>query len=214
VTAALGRAQTLLLAHGAGGGPWVFDAWPRFFPTLRVEAVDLHHGLDIALATMGDYAAAIGRAASRLPRPLVLVGWSMGGLAALMAAACADALVLLEASAPGEVQGFRPEVALAPGAFDPEREYGAFPAGIRARPESVLARAERKRGISVPAIACSTLVVYGEEFSDERGRRLAQRYGAQELSLPGKSHWDLVLNPEAIQQVAREIATITLRAGT
>jgi pimeloyl-ACP methyl ester carboxylesterase len=170
--------------------------------------VDLHLGLDTACATMRDYAAAVGRAASRLPRPRMLVGWSMGGLAALMAAACADALVLLEASAPGEVQGFRPEVALAPGVFDPEREYGAFPAGIPARAESALARAERKRGISVPTIACPALVVYGEEFPDERGRRLATQYGARELALPGKSHWDLVLDPEVIRAVAREISTI------
>ena len=208
MTAAPGRARALLLAHGAGSGPWVFDAWPPFFPTLSVATVDLHQGLDAARATMGDYAAAIDRAVSRLPRPRVLLGWSMGGLAAMMAAACADALVLLEGSAPGEVQGFRPEVAPADGVFDPEREYGAFPAGIRARPESALARAERKRGISVPAIACPTLVVYGEEFADERGRRLAKQYGARELSLPGKSHWDLVLDPEAIQRVAREISTL------
>lgn len=186
----------------------MFDAWPRFFPSLRVRTVDLHEGLDIAGATMGDYAAAIGRAAARLPRPLVLLGWSMGGLAAMMTARSAEALVLLEASAPGEVQGFRPEVALAPGVFDPEREYGPFPAGIRARPESALARAERKRGIPVPAISCPTLVVYGEEFPDERGRRLAKQYGARELPLPGRNHWDLVLEPGAIQAVAREISRV------
>jgi pimeloyl-ACP methyl ester carboxylesterase len=208
VTASPSGARALLLVHGAGSGPWVFDAWPGFFRALRVETVDLQVGLDPAVATMGQYAAAIGRVAERLPRPRVLVGWSMGGLAAMMAARCADALVLLEASAPGEVQGFHPEVAPAAGAFDPEREYGPFPAGIRARPESSLGRAERKRGISVPAISCPTLVVYGEEFPDERGRRLAKRYGARELFLPGKTHWDLVLDPEAIRAVAREISSI------
>ncbi len=131
----------------------------------------------------------------------------MGGLAALMATESAEALVLLEASAPGEVQGFRPEVALVPGVFDPELEYGAFPEGIRARPESALARAERKRGISVPTLSCPALVwCYGEEFSDERGRRLAKQYGARELALSGKSHWDLVLDREAIDAVAREIS--------
>lgn len=208
MTARPSGARALLLVHGAGSGPWVFDTWPPFFPALRVETVDLQDGLDPAFATMEQYAAAVGRVAERLPRPLVLVGWSMGGLAAMMAARCADALVLLEASAPGEVQGFHPEVAPAAGVFDPEREYGPFPPGIPARPESSLGRAERKRGISVPAISCPTLVVYGEEFPDERGRRLAKRYGARELSLPGKSHWDLVLDPEAIQSVAREIASI------
>jgi len=130
-----------------------------------------------------------------------------------MAAGSADVLVLLEASAPGEVQGFRPEVALAPGVFEPERAYGAFPEGIRARPESALARAERKRGISVPAITCPALVVYGDEFPDERGRRLATQYGARELSLSGMSHWDLVLDPAAIRVVARELSAIALATG-
>jgi hypothetical protein len=116
-------------------------------------------------------------------------------------------VLLLEASAPGEVQGFRPEVALVLGVFDPELEYGAFPEGIRARPESALARAERKRGISVPALSCPALLVYGEEFSDERGRRLATHYGARELAFPGKSHWDLVRDREVIGAVAREISS-------
>jgi pimeloyl-ACP methyl ester carboxylesterase len=157
---------------------------------------------------MAQYAAAVARAAERLDHPIVVVAWSMGGLAAMMAADRADALVLLEASAPAEVQGEHREVRPASGVFDPEREYGAFPDGMRARPESSLARAERKRGISVPEIACPTLVVYGEEFPDERGRRLVERYGARELALPGKSHWDLVRDPEAIRAVAKEIAAL------
>lgn len=201
--------RSLLLVHGAGSGPWVFDVWPPFFPpTLRLEPVDLQEGLDPAHASMAQYADAVARAADRLDHPLVVVAWSMGGLAAMMASDCADALVLLEASAPAEVQGVHREVRPAPGVFDPEREYGAFPAGVRARPESSLARAERKRGISVPAIACPIVVVYGDEFAEERGRRLVERYGARELALGGKSHWDLVRDPEAIRAVAREIAAL------
>ncbi len=194
--------RSLLLVHGAGSGPWVFDGWPTFFPDVRVETVDLHERLEIAFASMADYAAAVERAAEPLPRPLVIAGWSMGGLVAMMTAAWAEGLILLEASAPGEVQGFRPELARVQGAFDAEREYGRFPAGLQARPESALARVERKRGISIPSLSCPALVVYGDEFADERGRRLAAFYGTEELRLPGKSHWDLVLDPDAIQAVA------------
>lgn len=202
-------ARSLLLVHGAGSGPWVFDRWPAHFPpALRLETVDLQDGLDPAHASMAQYADAVARAAERLEHPIVVVAWSMGGLAAMMAADSADALVLLEASAPAEVQGVHRDVRPAPGVFDPEREYGAFPDGVRARPESSLARAERKRGISVPEIACPVLVVYGDEFTDERGRRLVERYGARELALPGKSHWDLVRDPEAIRAVARGIAAL------
>lgn len=209
MTADRAGARSLLLVHGAGSGPWVFDGWRELFPpTLRIETVDLQEGLDPAHASMAQYADAVARAAQGLDHPVVVVAWSMGGLAAMMAADSADALVLLEASAPAEVQGVRREVVPAPGVFDPEGEYGAFPRGVRARPESALARAERKRGISVPELCCPTLVVYGDAFTDERGSRLVARYGTRELSLPGKSHWDLVRDPDAIRAVARAIATL------
>ena len=188
--------KSLLLAHGAGSGPWVFDAWPAAFPDLEVEAVDLMAGLNVAEASMSNYAAAIVRAAEWLPRPVALCGWSSGGLAAMLAArqAEADLLILLESSPPGEVQGFDATVPLRAGTFDPEKIYGAFPPGMRARPESLLARAERKRGVSVPELPCPALVVYGDEFPEERGRELAAHYGAEELAFPGLGHWDLVLD--------------------
>jgi pimeloyl-ACP methyl ester carboxylesterase len=192
--------SSILLVHGAGSGPWIFDGWARHFEGAPLVTVDLHEGLDVSFASMADYAAAIERAADELPRPRAVVAWSMGGLVALMAARVADVLVLLEPSPPGEVQGFRPELALAQGAFDPEREYGAFPDGIRARLESELARRERKRGISVPTLECTALAVWGDW--EERGRAIAALYGVEELRLPGKSHWDLVLDDEAISAIA------------
>jgi pimeloyl-ACP methyl ester carboxylesterase len=195
----------LLLAHGAGSGPWVFDGWPAAFPDLEVAAGDLQAGLNVAEASMSNYAAAIVRAAEWLPRPVALCGWSSGGLAAMMAARQAEAgfLILLEASAPGEVQGFDESIELRAGTFEPEETYGAFPPGMRARPESLLARAERKRGISVPELPCPALVVYGDEFPEERGRALATRYGAEELALPGLDHWGLVLDEKARDYLSR-----------
>jgi pimeloyl-ACP methyl ester carboxylesterase len=147
---------------------------------------------------MWNYEAVLYRAAESLRRPLALCGWSMGGLVAMLAARRVEPelLVLLEPSAPGEVQGFDLDVRVEPGTFDPEAVYGPFPAGVRARPESALARAERKRGLSVPELAFPTLVVSGADFAEERGRRVAERYGAEELRLAGASHWDLVLDPE------------------
>jgi Alpha/beta hydrolase family len=123
VSPARAGARSLLLVHGAGSGPRVFDGWPASFPAgLRLETVDLHEGLDPAHATMAQYADAVARAAERLDRPLVIVAWSMGGLAAMMAADCADGLVLPEASTPAEVQGVHRDVWSAPGVFDPEAE--------------------------------------------------------------------------------------------
>jgi pimeloyl-ACP methyl ester carboxylesterase len=197
--------RSLLLAHGAGSGPWVFDGWAAAFPDLEVEAVDLMAGLNVAEASMSNYASEIVRAAEWLPRPVALCGWSSGGLAAMMAArqAEADFLILLESSPPGEVQGFDESVELRAGTFDPEETYGAFPPGMQARPESLLARAERKRGISVPALPCPALVVYGDEFPEERGRALAFRYGTEELALPGLDHWDLVLDEKVRDYLSR-----------
>jgi Alpha/beta hydrolase family len=195
----------LLLAHGAGSGPWVFHGWTAAFPDLDVEAVDLMAGLNVAEASMSNYAAVIVRAAEWLPHPLALCGWSSGGLAAMMAApqAEADLLILLEASPPGEVQGFDESVPLRAGTFDPEEAYGAFPPGMRPRPESLLARAERKRGVSVPVLPCPALVVYGDEFPEDRGRALASYYLADELALPGLDHWGLVLDEKVRDYLSR-----------
>jgi hypothetical protein len=101
------------------------------------------------------------------------------------------------------VQGFDESVELRAGTFDPEETYGAFPPGMRARPESLLARAERKRGISVPELPCPALVVYGDEFPEERGRALAARYGAEELAFPGLDHWGLVLDERVRDYLSR-----------
>ena len=195
----------LVLAHGAGSGPWVFDGWAEAFPGVAVHAVDLQEGLDPGRASMDDYAGKVVEAARALPAPVALCGWSMGGLSVLRAASRArpERIVLLEASAPGEVQGFDATVAQQAGTFDPEQTYGRFPESMRARPESSLARAERKRGISVPALPCPALVVSGDDFPDERGTALARLYGADHLSFPGLDHWALVLDPRVRAAVAR-----------
>jgi pimeloyl-ACP methyl ester carboxylesterase len=193
----LSETPTFLLVHGAGSGPWAFEGWEGHAP-------DLHAGLNVAAASMLNYEAVVTSAAALLPRPVCVAGWSMGGLAAMMAARRIepDALVLLEPSPPGEVQGFDGGLVPEEGTYDPEEAYGAFPPGVRARAESRLARSERRRGVLVPVLECPTLVVYGDEYATERGRPVAARYGTEELYLPGASHWDLVLAAESRQAVA------------
>lgn len=189
---------SLLLVHGAGSGPWVFDDWPAAFPELEVAAADLQEGLDVSRASMHDYARRVVARAERLPRPFALCGWSMGGLVALLATddVKPESVVLIEASAPGEVQGFAADAELVEGVFDPEEVYGPFPPGIRARGESQLARGERKRGLSVPSLRCRSLVVYGSAFPEERGTHLAALYGSQEAAFPELGHWELVRSAE------------------
>jgi Thioesterase domain len=194
---------SLLLVHGAGSGPWVFDSWAASFPGVFVKSPDLQAGLLLHEASMSDYAESVVTAAAELPRPMALCGWSMGGLVALMAADRVEpqVLVLIEASPPGEVQGFSDAV-LREGTFSPEDVYGAFPSSIPSRPESEYARGERKRGISVPPITCRCLVVYGSEFPGQRGRRLVDLYDAEELHFPELDHWGLVLDPQVREAIA------------
>lgn len=190
------RPASLVLVHGAGSGPWVYDGWAEALPGIELLAVDLQAGLDVTRASHDDYANVVVAAAAAAPAPVALCGWSMGGLVVLQAAQRMrpSTAILLEASPPGEVQGFDDSIEIADGAFDPEAVYGRFPDGMRARPESTRARLERKRGISVPTLPCPSLVVYGDDFPDDRGAALARLYGAEERSFPGFDYWDLVRN--------------------
>ena len=139
----------------------------------------------------------------------------MGGLVVLQAAqqVHAHSVILLEPSAPAEIQGYNPDVPLTDGAFDPEAEYGAFPDGIPARPESLHARAERKRGISIKSLSCPSLVIADSDFPDERGRLVADLYGSALIEFPDLGHFDLVLRAAPRQAVADFLGTPTPSAA-
>jgi pimeloyl-ACP methyl ester carboxylesterase len=200
-----------VLVHGAGSDPRVFDGWRGAFPGIDLIAVDLHAGLDVGEASMSDYADRVVAEAARADTPVALCGWSMGGLVVLQAAGrvLPDAVVVIEPSPPAEIQGFHADAGLEWGTFDPEQVYGRFPAGMAARPESLPARAERKRGISVPSLPCRSLVISGREFAEERGRRVAELYGSEWLRFPQLDHWGLVLTTEPRRAVARLLAADT-----
>jgi dienelactone hydrolase len=182
----------------------VYEGWAESFPRIGVVAIDLQQSLDVAVASHDDYASNVVAAAASLPAPVALCGWSMGGLVVLQASLRMQphSVILLEASAPAEVQGFNAETEVGDGTFDPEVVYGRFPEGMPARPESSRARAERKRGISVPSLPCPSLVVYGDDFREERGTALVSLYGSDGLDFPGAHHWDLVRDPKIRTAVA------------
>jgi pimeloyl-ACP methyl ester carboxylesterase len=90
---------TLVLVHGAASSAGAWRFWrerleAEGYPT---RALDLRgHGwapcADLERVSMGDYVAAV---VGGVPRPPVLVGWSMGGLLALMYGAVAATLGVL-----------------------------------------------------------------------------------------------------------------------
>jgi pimeloyl-ACP methyl ester carboxylesterase len=210
---------SFVVVHGAGSGPWIFDDWRGSFGSIEVVPIDLYERLDPASASMGDLADVVGQAVCAAPRPAAVGGWSMGGLVVMLAAQRLarqglppHSLVLIEASAPGELQGFDETVGQAEGTFDPEVVYGAFPDRMAARPESSRARAERKRGISIPSLPGPVLVVAGKSFPEERGGDLTRFYGAAELRFPDFDHWQLITEPAVREAIAAYL--LTGRAGS
>ncbi len=102
---------TVVMMHGAFCGGWAFEAFRAPFEAAgwSVLAPDLpgHAGGSVAGLSMSDYAKALVRVCAELPERPVLLGHSMGGLVAQMAARAVQprALVLLAPSAPWGVSG-------------------------------------------------------------------------------------------------------------
>lgn len=210
----------VILVHGATSSALVWTFWQRELATRgwTSHALDLRgHGrsdpIDLSHTRMQDYAADVRSLAGQFTRAPVVIGWSMGGLVAMMVAAAggATACVGLAPSTPSKQ--IDAAVALRSGEFGPE-EYGITNRDLDAQPampdldreeraialaslgrESRLARDERKAGIVIEAVPCPLLIVTGT--ADRQWPR--QRYEnlplmADHLSVEGASHWGLVLN--------------------
>ncbi len=108
-------ARSVIFAHGAFCGGWAFErfrapfeakGWRCLAPDLRGHDAGAGPSATVGVS-MADYAADLAGLIGREPEPPVLVGHSLGGLIALMAAARAPvrALVLLAPSSPWGVAG-------------------------------------------------------------------------------------------------------------
>jgi len=162
---------------------------------------------------MADYADDVVAAAQTLGHPPVLLGWSMGGLAAMMAArACAAvACVGLAPSAPARATDR--SIPLRRGMFGAE-VYGITSSSPSDQPtmpdldleerrialaslghESQLARDERAAGIVIGLLPCPLLIVTGTADTFwPRERYDTLPLVAEHLVADGASHWGLVLN--------------------
>jgi pimeloyl-ACP methyl ester carboxylesterase len=105
----------VIMVHGAFCGGWAFESFRKPFeaaghavltPDLRGHGDGTPSSAVVGLS-MSDYAGAVADLVRAQPAPPILVGHSMGGLVAMMAAAKAEvaALVLLAPSPPWGIAG-------------------------------------------------------------------------------------------------------------
>lgn len=220
-----------ILIHGAANSESVWTYW---LETLSAKgsaafAVSLRgHGrsvpYDLSRTSMNDYVNDVCALASQLNQPPVLIGWSMGGLVALMTATKIPtaACIGLAPSTPASEIDF--SIELRTGEFTSE-EYGITsnnPEDQTVMPdlsteertialsslckESVLARDERKRGIVIDSLACPLLIITGtldEFWPKEAYADLA--LPAEHLSVDGASHWGLVLNQQKVAELVPKV---------
>ncbi|HSZ53679.1 MAG TPA: alpha/beta hydrolase [Caulobacteraceae bacterium] len=113
--------RPIVMAHGAFCGGWAFRRFRRPFEAAghKVTAPDLPghedlpHRQPVAGLSMADYAQALARVIAAQESPPVVIGHSLGGLVAQLAAARApvSGLILLAPSAPWGVAASSPEEA-------------------------------------------------------------------------------------------------------
>jgi pimeloyl-ACP methyl ester carboxylesterase len=137
----------VVMVHGAFCGGWAFDAFRASFESAGCQVVcpDLRgHGAGepataLAGISMADYAADVATLCAGLPEPPVLLGHSMGGLVAQLAARRTplNGLVLLAPSPPwGVAAGTLEEAATAFGV----QLLGPFAGGALEPDRSLMAR--------------------------------------------------------------------------
>ena len=215
---------SIILVHGSANSAtvWTFwqqelaaQGWPSY-------AIDLRgHGQsgpqDLSHTSMQDYAADVMALVGQLRQAPVLIGWSMGGLVALMVAATGVVCACVGLAPSTPARQCDTSVALRTGEFGGE-EYGITSRDPDAQPampdldheerlialaslgrESRLARDERQRGIVIETLPCPLLIVTGTR--DRAWPR--ERYNnlwlpADYLPVEGASHWGLVLQRRAL----------------
>jgi pimeloyl-ACP methyl ester carboxylesterase len=230
----------VILVHGAANSAavWTYwldalaaDGWPVYALDLRGHGASAP--LDLSRTSMADYLEDVRRLAGQLREQPVIVGWSMGGLVAIMAAEAglARACVGLAPSTPARTVD--ESVALRVGEFGPE-EYGitsqdpddqpAMPDLDREErlvalsslgPESRYARDDRQRGIVVASLSCPLLIVTGtDDIQWPRERYEGLHLPAEHRAADGASHWGLVLNRRALATTIPAVLAWLRRQGS
>ena len=220
----------VLLIHGAANSASAWKFWQKALGrrgwSSRAISLRGHGKSDGELdgATMSDYVNDVTDVASQLRAQPVVMGWSMGGLVALMFAAegRARACVALSPTPPAaernesvrirggvygsEVYGIKDlDPTKQPAMPDLNEEERSVALGSLSQ-ESRTARDERKAGIVIESMRCPLLVVTGSEdkvFPQSEYTDVGLE--ADYMEAEGASHWGLVLNRRILPGLARSV---------
>ena len=220
-----------ILLHGAANSELVWTYWLEVLSAegaaafaVRLRGHDGSMSYDLSRTSMNDYVSDVCALAGQLNQPPILIGWSMGGLVALMTATKIPTAACIGLAPSTPASEIDPSIKLRTGEFTSE-EYGITsnnPEDQTVMPdlnteermialsslckESVLARDERKRGVVIDSLACPLLIITGtldEFWPKETYADLA--LSAEHLSVDGASHWGLVLNQQKVAELGPKI---------
>lgn len=228
----------IVLVHGAANSATVWRFWQAELARRGWSswALDLRgHGgslaADLGRTSMADYADDVAVLARELARPAVLMGWSMGGLAAMLAAAHGPVAgyVGLAPSPPARQRDASVPLRIA--TFD-AAEYGVTNTDPDDQPtmadldieerrialaslglESRFARDDRKAGIVLTSLPCPALVVASTGDATFPPPAYADlSVPAERLVVDGATHWGLVLNRRLLATLVPTVVTWLERA--
>ncbi len=216
----------IVLIHGAANSASVWTYWQpalaqagfaSYAVNLRGHGPEEHDNL--SNTSMHDYAEDVRSCVEQLDRRPVVMGWSMGGLVAMMIAAAGEVTACIGFAPSTPTRVLDASVKIRQGEFGPEeygitsREPGDQPAmpdlDIEERQialaslgrESRRARDERKAGIVIDSLPCPLLIVTG---SNDHQWPASTYDGfwidADYREIDGASHWGLVLNRRALAE--------------
>ncbi|RYG48839.1 alpha/beta hydrolase [bacterium] len=216
-------APLAIMVHGAGGGGWEWIVWKAEFERLGYEVrTPTLTSPDLTNTKLTDYVDQVVRSAGGR-RPAVLVGASMGGMLALLAAPRLnpERLVLVCSTVPAPIYRnpkakyppilrwkngpYSDTVASMPDSTEEMRRF-AHP---RWRDEAGSVLTAIARGIPAQPPTMPTLVIVPEGDGDippARQRALARWARAETISYPGMSHVGPLLSTKA-DKVAWDVLT-------
>jgi len=219
------EAPPVVLVHGAANSASVWTYWQQQLADAGIASYAA--GLrghdpgdattDLGGTSMHDYADDVRAASAALNERPVVMGWSMGGLIAMMVAATGEASACVGLAPSTPARRIEDSVEIRRGEYD-ATEYGITshdPADQPAMPdldidereialaslcrESRRASDERKAGIVIESLPCPLLIVTGgQDRQWSRSRYDGLWLDADYAEVEGASHWGLVLSRRAL----------------